>query len=173
MATLEQTTRVMMYLSALWPREPVTEPTIKAYHTILKDLDGEALTAAAEKVAADATFFPKAAELRKAAFDLIQGDELPTATEGWRQLTKGSEELHELTRKALDVMGGRNAYRQLLIKDVSYFRASFIKTFEAYRNREMEDRRQLPAVAKYKELQAGKVSDEIKKLAGKLGDTQW
>ena len=173
MATLEETTKVMAYLIALWPREPIEDPTIKAYHTVLKDIPNDALTAAAEKVAADATFFPRAAELRQAAFNLMQGDDLPLAIEAWQQVattwTGRKVEFHALTQATVRRMGGMRRLGQTQEKELPFVRAQFIKTFEALRAREVEDRRMLPAVRAYKELAAeNRAQDEIKRLAAMM-----
>jgi hypothetical protein len=173
MASLEEVTKVMTFLAALWPRERVTKATIKAYAKVLEDLPADALMAAAEKMAGESTFFPKAAELRQAAFQLIQGDELPLAMEGWEQVTRvwsgQSVEFHRLTKAAVRRMGGMSRLGQTRDKDLPFVRAQFIKTFEGLREREIEDRRQLPAVRRYKELEAERRTEiEIKRLAEKM-----
>jgi len=173
MATLEDVTKVMAFLAALWPREEIGPPTIKAYYTVLKDLPGDAVQAAAEQCAGSATFFPKAAEIRTAAFDLIQGDDLPLAMEGWEQVTRywGGQtvEFHSLTCDTINRMGGMRRLGQTLDKDLPFVRAQFIKTFETLRNREVEDRRMLPAVRDYKQIAAEtRAHDEIKRLAARM-----
>ena len=62
MATLEDTTKTCAFLAALYPRFNLTAATIKAYHVILADVPADALTAAAEKLGGEATFFPAPAE---------------------------------------------------------------------------------------------------------------
>lgn len=178
MATIEDVTKVMVFLSALWPREEIGTPTYKAYHRILEDVPADALTAAAEKLGASATFFPKAAELRNTAFELIQGDELPLAMEGWHQIEQHwggrSVEFHALTVSTIQRMGGLRKLGGTMDKDLPFVRAQFIKTFETLRNREIEDRRMLPAVREYKQLAAeNHAYDQIKKLAsGMMGHSQ-
>ena len=145
MATLEDVTKVMTFLAALWPRERVTKATIKAYHKVLEDLPADALLSAAEELGGNSTFFPKAAELRQHAFDLLQGDELPLAMEGWHQVTRvwsGQRvEFHQLTQATVTKMGGMRRLGQTTDKDLPYVRAQFIKTFETLREREVQDRR--------------------------------
>jgi hypothetical protein len=143
----------------------------------LGDLDAEVLKQAAVKLGSENTFFPKAAELRKASFDLLEGDDLPLPMEGWRQLEKtwqcGYVEFHALTEKTIQAMGGLRKLGQTQDKQLPFVRAQFLSTFETYRNREITDRRQLPSVKEYKQLQAGRIGDAFKKLADKkrgLGD---
>ena len=172
MATLRDTTKVMAYLVSLYPRFQLPAATIKAYHTILKDLPAEAMTSAAEKLAADSKWFPAASEIRQTAFDLMQGDELPLAIEGWAQLQKsfqgGSTEYHPLTLKTISALGGRRKLGMTTDSELPFLRAQFIKTYDTYRNREVEDRRQLPSVTEYKRLQANNIGEQFKQLADRL-----
>ena len=169
MASLEEVTKIIAFLSALWPREPVTTATVKAYAVILADVPGEAVTAAAEALGSEATFFPKAAEIRQRAFLLIQGDDLPLAMEGWQQLVDkwGGRyvEFWPLTEQTIRAMGGLRRLGNTTEKDLPFIRAQFIKSFETFRNRQIEDRRMLPSVKEFKQVQAGRVDEAMKKLA--------
>ena len=169
MASLEEVNKVMAFLGALWPREDVTKPTIKAYFRILQDVPGDAVTAAAEALGAEQTFFPKAAEIRQRAFELIQGDDLPLAMEGWQQLAdkwRGRYvEFWPLTERTIQAMGGLRRLGNTTEKDLPFIRAQFIKTFETFRKREIDDRRMLPSVGKFKQVQAGKAQEAMRKLA--------
>ena len=173
MATLEDVTKVMTFLAALWPNQRLSPATIKAYHTVLGDLPHDSLGAAAEKLAAESTFFPKAAELRQAAFELMEGTELPMAMEAWHQITRRwsgqSVEFHWLTEATVQRMGGLKRLGQTTNKDLPFVRAQFIKTFETLRQREVEDRRMLPAVKQYRKLaDQNRTQAEIKRLAAKM-----
>ena len=173
MATLEEVTKVMAFLAALWPRESITMPTIKAYAMILKDVPADAVAAAAEAIGSEASpFFPKAGEIRQRAFELTDGDDLPLAMEGWQQLAdkwRGRYvEFWPLTERTIQAMGGMRRLGTTTEKDLPFIRAQFIKTFETFRNRAVEDRRMLPVVKEFKQLQAGKVDDALKQLARKL-----
>jgi hypothetical protein len=165
MADLKEVAQVMAFLAALYPRYQLTEPTIKAYASILADIPADALTAAAEKLGAESTFFPAAAELRQMAYDLSQGDDLPLAIQGWQQLMdhwSGRRiEFHRLTTETINAMGGLRRLGNTHDDDMPFVRAQFIKTFETLRNRVVEDRRQLPSVKEYKRLQASRAMDEL------------
>ncbi len=171
MATLKDVTDMFIFLGALYPRYIARKATIKAYHRILADLPVEALSAATEQIGADSTFFPAAAELRKLAFKLMQGDNLPVAIEGWNQLLDHWNgryiEFHPLTEKTIKTMGGLKHLGMTTNHDLPFVRNQFVKAFEIFREREVTDRRQLPAVREFKTLQAGRVDEEIKRLAEK------
>ena len=172
MSTLEDVTKSLMFLSAIWPKFPLSAATIKAYHTVLGDLPADAIASAAEQLSADATFFPAASELRKLAFDLTQGDDLPLAVEGWKQLLDNWDgryvEFFPLTDKTVKAMGGLQRLGQTTNKELPFLRLSFIKTFDIYRARAKEDRRLLPSVKEFKKLQAGKIDDHIRMLTDDL-----
>ncbi len=172
MSTLEEVTKSLMFLSAVWPKFPLTGATIKAYHTILGDLPADALAAAAEQLSADSTFFPAAAELRKMAFELMEGDDLPLAVEGWKQLLDNWDgryvEFFPLTEKTVKAMGGHQRLGQTTNRELPFIRNQFISIFDTYRARAKEDRRQLPAVKEYKKLQAGRIDDHIRMLTDDL-----
>ena len=171
MATLEDVTKALAFLSALYPRIRLTKPTIKAYHKVLGDLPADALNAATEQLGADSTFFPAAAEIRKLAFKLMQGDNLPVAIEGWNQLLDHWNgryvEFHPLTQKTIKTMGGLRHLGMTTNDQLPFARNQFVKAFDTFREREVIDRRQLPAVREFKTLQAGKVDEQIKRLAEK------
>jgi hypothetical protein len=172
MSTLEDVTKSLMFLSAVWPKFPLSAATIKAYHTVLGDLPADALASAAEQLGADSTFFPVASELRKLAFDLSQGDDLPLAVEGWKQILDrwGGRyvEFFPLTERTVKVMGGIRLLGQTTDRETPFVRNQFISIFDTYRARAKEDRRLLPSVKEYKKLQAGKIDEHIRMLTDDL-----
>ena len=174
MATFKEWTKTFAYLLTLYPSQAakMSAATGKAYYSVLQDLTDDAIRAAATKLGAESKWFPAAAEIRQAAFELMQGDGLPLAIEGWHQLQKsfqgGSVEYDPLTLKTINTLGGRRKLGMTTDNDLPFLRAQFIKTFETFRNREIEDRRQLPSVREYKQLQAQNIDGAFKQLAEKL-----
>lgn len=172
MSTLEDVTKSLMFLSAIWPKFPLSAATIKAYHTVLEDLPADALSSAAEQLGADSTFFPAASELRKLAFDLSQGDDMPLAVEGWKQLLDNWDghyvEFFPLTEKTVKAMGGLKRLGQTTDRDLPFVRNQFISIFDTYRARTKKHRRLLPSVKEFKKLQAGKIDDHIRMLTDDL-----
>ena len=171
MATLKDVTDMFIFLGSLYPRYTARKATIKAYHRVLGDIPTDALVAATEQLGADSTFFPAAAEIRKLAFKLMQGDNLPVAIEGWNQLLDHWNgryvEFHPLTQKTIKTMGGLRHLGLTTNDQLPFVRNQFVKAFDTFREREVIDRRQLPAVREFKTLQAGKVDEQIKRLAEK------
>ena len=172
MATLEDVMKALAFLAAAYPRFTLTKATIKAYHTILEDLPADALMSAAKQLGAHSTFFPAASEIRKLAFDLTQGDDLPLAVEGWKQLLDNWHgryvEFFPLTEKTIRTMGGMRHLGQTTDRELPFLRNQFIRTFDIYRARAKEDRRLLPSVKEYKKLQAGKIDEHIRLLTDDL-----
>ena len=182
MAELKEVTKSLMYLAALYPRFTLTEPSIKAYHSILKDLEPELIERAVEDLGANSIFFPAAAEIRRAAFDLIeQSQGIPSATEAWGQV-KGvyadvkQEKMTHLTLEAINSLGGIHAYGQANIDAEASWRARFVQAYDILAKRKRRDLDMLPGVRKfYNELaatvaanSAEKVDNEIMKLTSKL-----
>ncbi len=175
MAELKEVTKSLMYLAALYPRFVLTEPSIKAYHSILKDLSPKLINQAVEDLGASHTFFPAAAEIRRAAFDLIeQAQGIPDAIDAWGQVKATYSDvthvkMHALTIEAMDSLGGFGAYGQSNIDAEASWRARFIQAYEILGARKRRNMDMLPSVRRYVDkLAAGKVDGEIKELTAKL-----
>jgi hypothetical protein len=145
--------KVLAFLGALYPKFELTQPTIKAYLTILRDIPLELLEKAALDLGSRATFFPSAAELRQAAFDLQDGaNGVPSAGEAWGQVCavwrgRNKEELPAIIHRAVEAMGG---WRQLgLSENQMADRAHFLKVYEVLLERQRSDMRMLPQVQNY------------------------
>ncbi len=179
MAKLEEVTKALMYLAALYPRFVLTEPTIKAYQTILKDLSPELIEKAVEDLGANSTFFPAAAEIRRAAFDLVdQSQGIPSASEAWGQV-KGiyadvrQLRLHPLAIEAVNSLGGLSAFGQSSLDAEASWRARFIQAYDVLAKRKRREMDMLPGVRLYADkLAAGKVDSEIQELTAKLTTKQ-
>ncbi len=167
--------KVLGFLSMLYPRFELTDPTIAAYIRILKDLPPELVERAAEDLGANSTFFPAAAEIRRAAFDLIeQSQGIPTAIEAWGQVKAvyddvRQDKMHPLTIEAINSLGGIRAYGQANIDAEASWRARFIQSYDILSKRKRRDLDMLPGVRQFADkLAAGKVDGEIKELTAKL-----
>jgi hypothetical protein len=155
MATLEQTAKVLGGLSILYPRFTLTPETIAGYHRILGDVPFHLLDKAALHIGANNTFFPAAAELRKAAFGLAErANGVPSAQDAWAEVCKsfGShgyyrgapEWSHELIGKAIDGIGG---YAALCVSENAVAdRARFVESYKSYLGRHRDDVAMLPEV---------------------------
>ena len=175
MAELKEVTKSLMYLAALYPRFTLTEPSIKAYHSILKDLAPELINKAVEDLGASSTFFPAAAEIRRAAFDLIeQSQGLPSASEAWGQVRAvyadvSQDDLNPLTIIAMNSLGGFGAFGQSNIDAEASWRARFIQAYDVLAKRKRRNMDMLPSVRQYADkLAVGKVDGEIKRIAKRI-----
>jgi hypothetical protein len=162
----------LAFLGALYPRFELTEPTIKAYTQILADVPPDLLHAAAKELGSRNTFFPAAAELRRAAFDLVErSQDMPSAYEAWRQIKarfggRSADDVHPLAMKAIDSLGGLRAFGQSQIDDEPTWRARFIMAYDILAKREREQVTMLPEVKAY--VDSLPAVQEMKQLTEKL-----
>ena len=76
--------KILGVLAAAYPRFNLTEQTITAYTTFLRDMDAASLQAAAAQCATTRDFFPSVHELRQAVAELERkAAGLPTAYEAY------------------------------------------------------------------------------------------
>ena len=175
MAELKEVTKSLMYLAALYPRFTLTEPSIKAYYSILKDLSPSLINRAVEDLGASNTFFPAAAEIRRAAFDLVElAQGIPSATEAWGQVKSTYSdvkhiEMHAQTIEAMNSLGGFGAYGQSSLDAEASWRARFVQAYDVLSKRKRRGMDMLPSVRQYTDkLAAGKVDGEINRLAKRI-----
>lgn len=173
----EEVVRVLAFLASLYPRFELTKPTIRAYVQILEDIPAETLRAAAKELGSTSTFFPAAAELRQAAFNLMeQAQGIPSAYEAWEQVLgqfQGRrQELHPLALKAINQIGGLTRFGQSQVDQEASWRARFVSAYEALVDRERTRARRLPSVAEtVKRLEGGRAADvqaALGEVAGRL-----
>lgn len=166
--------KVLAFLAALYPKYELTKATIQAYVQILADIPAETLQAAAKQLGSTSTFFPAAAELRQAAFDLMeQAQGIPTAYDAWEQVLSqfrgGRQEMHPLAQEAIDQLGGLRAFGGSQRDQEASWRARFVSAYEALVDRERVQTRMLPDVAETVErLGDGRVQGHIGDVAGRL-----
>jgi hypothetical protein len=157
--------QVLAFLAALYPNFKLTKATLTAYSQILEDIPADLLQAAAKDVGSRSTFFPAAAEIRQAAFDLKErAAGVPTAYEAWAEVLHACrhygannppEFSHPLIVQATASVGG---YRQLCYStDHTADRARFIDAYDRLANRQRTEERTLPQIGAYvaKQLAGG------------------
>jgi hypothetical protein len=89
MATEEEVLYVLAILSAAFPNFQMADQTPEVYVRLLEDIPKEVLEAGALDHISRSVFFPKVAELRKAAADIAMNKQgIPIATEAWGEATK-------------------------------------------------------------------------------------
>ena len=148
--------RVLGWLAALYPRYTLEAPTIQAYYDVLADLALDQLKAAAQHLGATSKWFPAAAELREAAFDLLErGNGVPTAGEAWAEALHRidrysppteSDFSHPLVKRALDAIGGNNVLCDTTVDMLHTARARYLEAYQALVHRGQVETRMLPAV---------------------------
>lgn len=145
--------KILSVLAAAYPRVEVSQETIAIYTQFLQDLDYGRVQAAVIKHIATSTFFPSIAELRQAALDMSTDDRLPLPGEAWEEVVKQMKIIgytgkpqfsHELIEKTVQAMGGWINLCQSTEGMVD--RAHFIKIYESYRSRHMEETKVAPVV---------------------------
>lgn len=160
MASKETIKQIFGMLKENWPKQPYTKRTVDLYWRCLGDIDGDILKAATVHCVTTRTFWPRIAELRTAAFDIMcnKAGQL-TAGEAWAMVAKygniperwwAGGEQHERpalpagVQKALDAIGG---WRRLSDSDhYSSDRARFLEAYSAFVKRDVETRQMLPEV---------------------------
>ena len=166
--------KALAFLALLYPRFQLSDETIAAYVRVLHDLPADLIEQAALDIGSRNTWFPAAAEIRTAAFELAtQQEGIPTAHEAWGEVmgsfSRGDNKFsHPLVGRALKSIGGKQLVG--LSENLMSDRSQFIASFKTLADREKYNIRTLPDVRQYAEqLDAGKVAGEVKRLAAKLG----
>lgn len=155
MAQLAKVVKILGGLAALYPRYELTEATIAAYHRVLEDVPGDVLDRAALHLGSTNTFFPAAAELRAAAFELVETAQgIPNAWDAWTEVTKSfgtngiywgaPDWTHPLIARAVDAIGGYAALCRS--ENAMADRARFVQAYETFLLRERDKSRMLPKV---------------------------
>lgn len=145
--------KIIATLIAAYPRVDISEETTKLYAKFLQDLDYHQVQAAVVKHIATSPYFPTIAELRQAAVDVIPDSNIPLPGEAWAEVTKHMRDVgytgkptfsHPLIEKTIQAMGGWIALCQS--EDGMVDRAHFMKIYESYRNRHVEEVKTAPVM---------------------------
>lgn len=160
MASKETIKQIFGMLKANWPKEPYSKNTLTLYWRCLGDIGDDTLKAATVHCVTMCTFWPRIAELRQAAFDIMcnKAGQL-TAGEAWALVVRygnmpeswwAGGEHHERPKlpatiqRALDAIGG---WRRLSDSDhYSSDRARFLEAYTAFVKRDVETYQMLPEV---------------------------
>ncbi len=142
--------------------------TAEVWSLLLSDLTFEVAKAALVKAIAGCKFFPTIADIREAAMSFRE-DTVPLAADAWSEVCKAMRDIgsyygvpefsHPLIKRAVDGMGG---WMCLCASDNEMAdRAHFLRMFETYRGRELEDQNTTPLI---RQLVGG--IGEVKNLPG-------
>jgi len=166
MATRETIGKILVILTAAYPRQAIPPDTARAYADLLADIDDQVLVAAAQHHAATNKWFPAVAELREAAYDVMaramgvrSAEEAWVHVEeavrrfGWYGETIPLEEgggwrlpamLSDLERRAIEGLGGWKCL--CASENAPADRAHFLKIYAGLLAREQSTAQLLPAV---------------------------
>ena len=117
----------------------------RLYEKFLEDIADELLLSAVEAHIASSKWWPKVAELRSQCADLAaQSQGLPSAFEAWAEVKVATrnhscEFSTPLIRKAMDGVGGLQAFRLSDTDHESAWRARFYQSYETLVKRERDD----------------------------------
>ena len=155
--------KILALLGAVYPGFELKELTIEVYIRLLKDLPVEFLEKAALDHISRVKFFPTIAELREAAFALLEAaNPLPVPQEAWQQVQAEIERVgHAGTpqfecpavTQAAEALG----WRTLCVSENPIAdRAHFVQVYQAILERQRQEARRLPEVRQFVALQRGK-----------------
>jgi hypothetical protein len=159
---------VLALLGAVYPGFELKDLTVEVYLRLLADLPAEALEKAALDHIARSKFFPTIAELRQAAFDLLEAiDPQPVPQQAWGLVQAEIERVgHAGTPKfeflaiaqAVEALG----WRALCVSDNPIAeRAHFVQVYQAILERQRQEARRLPEVRQFLALQRGQAQTAL------------
>lgn len=164
--------KIIAMLVTAYPKEDISPQTTALYIQFLLDIPYEAGKAAALKLIAESTFFPRVSELRKAAVAVLPQNRIPEPADAWTEVVKqlsscGYYDAPKFTNdaiaKAVKALGWNNI-RTSEMPDAT--RAHFLKIYDTYRNRAQSDVLMIPEA---RELENRIAIAEIKRLAASKG----
>ncbi len=156
MATEIETLRVLKILGDIYPSFHLSSSAIEVYVQVLADIPGPVLEQAALDHISRSTFFPAVAELRSAAFGILEAaDPTPTDYEAWAEVQAEIRRVghagkpqfqNPLAAKVVDQLGWR--YLCLSENPVAD-RAHFVQAYQALAERLRLSTRRLQAVTQF------------------------
>jgi len=157
MAEAREVATLLRPLLATWPEEPFPSDRVAVYAAALADLDADLLRAAIAHCIATLRFFPKPAEIRSAAFELVKTAEgVPDTSTAWGEVMSeisrvGSYGLprfsHPAIERAVRLTGGWQ--RICLSETLASDRARFIEFYGQVIDKADRETRMLPTVRQH------------------------
>jgi len=171
MATEIETLRVLKILGDVYPTYQLSSSAIEVYVRLLADIPGCVLEQSALDHISRSRFFPSIAELRSAAFSIIEASNpIPIEYEAWSEV---QAEIHRIghcnyphfnnpiTSEVVEQLGWRTL---CLSENPVADRAHFVQAYQALAERERNSAHRLPMVAEF--IAALKVADHPKLTSG-------
>jgi hypothetical protein len=148
--------RIIGGMAAAYPNFTVPRETFRVYAHLLEDIPLDLLRAAVSQAIATSEWFPTVAKLRQIAGELqarVSGQQPPTPFEAWAEVKRNilrpaerREWSHPLVLRAINTLGGMDAYGQSDIDDEGVWRAHFARAYEQLLTRCQDDAKLLPTV---------------------------
>ncbi len=154
--------KVLKLLGEVYPNYQLSGSAVAIYVRMLSDLPAELIEQAALDHISRSTFFPTIAELRSAAFDILEAvQQNPSAYDAWRQVQMAIRCVGHvgqpvwddpLTKKVVDDLGWRHL---CLSENPIADRSHFIQAYQALVERRRIEQRRPLEVQQFIALQAG------------------
>ena len=143
MATEIEILRVIKILGDVYPTYQLSSSAIEVYIRLLADIPGSVLEQSALDHISRSTFFPSIAELRSAAFSIIEASHpIPNGYEAWSEVQAEIQRVghcnqpqfdNPITSKVIEQLG----WRTLCLSDNPVAdRAHFVQAYQALAERE-------------------------------------
>ena len=163
--------RVLKILGDVYPSYKLSSSAIEVYVRLLADIPGTVLEQSALDHISRSTFFPSIAELRTAAFSVIDAaDPIPTEYEAWSQVQAEIHRAGHCNHPQLDNPIATQVVEQLgwrtlcLSENPVADRSHFVQAYQALAERERNSAHRLPMVTEF--IAALKAADHPKLTSG-------
>jgi hypothetical protein len=156
MASEIEILRVLKILGDVYPSFQLSSSAIEIYVQLLADIPGEVLEQSSMEHISHSTFFPSIAELRSAAFSIIEAAHpIPTAYEAWSEVQVLIQRIGHYNDPVFDnpltaQVVKQLSWRYLCLSDNPVAdRAHFIQAYQALVERERNSGHRLPMVREF------------------------
>lgn len=173
MANQIEVLRVLKILGDIYPTFHLNSSAVEIYVQLLADIPGAVLEQAALEHISHSTFFPAIAELRSAAFDILESaNPIPSDYEAWAEVQAEIRRIghcsqpvftNPLVKQVVEQLG----WRYLCLSDNPVAdRAHFIQAYQVLAERQRKDARRLQLVADF--ITALKVNHQLQLTDGEV-----
>ena len=156
MATEIEILRVLKILGDIYPSFHLSSSAIEVYVQLLADIPGPVLEQAALEHISRSAFFPAIAELRSAAFSILEAaDPIPTDYEAWAEVQAEIRRVGHCGQPQFENPLAEQVVRQLgwrylcLSENPVADRAHFVHAYQAMAERQRHSARRLQVVTEF------------------------
>jgi hypothetical protein len=156
MASEMETLRVLKILGDVYPSYRLSSAAVEIYVRLLADVPGYVLEQAALEHISHSTYFPAIAELRSAAFDILEAiSPLPSDYEAWAEVQAeirraGHYGRPQFSHVLIEQVVGLLGWRYLCLSENPVAdRSHFIQAYGALNENQRRESRRLQAVGEF------------------------